>query len=89
VAGRSVENRRGYRDRVVFTPCQQRGVVGQLSGVDFARSNSTEELVRPSELFPLAVLAAWKLDTGPDPVLFVVLNSEVGAAPLLRHRAPA
>jgi hypothetical protein len=79
----------GYRSGIVFVTCQQSRVFGQLSRIDLAGRDTSQDIVGPSELVALPVLAAGKFDAGPDAVLLAVRDGMLGTSSLLCQRAAA
>jgi hypothetical protein len=65
---RQVQHHRGHRNGIVLAACQQSRVFGQLSGIDLAGGDTAQNVVGPSEVFALAVLATGKFDACPDAV---------------------
>src|SRR6516165_3342231 len=73
----------------MFVTCQQSRVFGDLPCVYLAGSDASQDVVGPSELLALPVLAARQLDAGPDAVLLAVHDRVLGAPTLLRQWAAA
>ena len=58
VRGREVKHRSGHLNGVALAPGQKSGVFGQLPRVDVTGGDATQRVVRASQLFSFAVLAA-------------------------------